>query len=81
MVDVNVPRICIVGPLPPPSGGMANQCQQLVRLLSSDGINVELVQNNAPYRPSWTGKLPIVRAAFRLAPYCRASGVQRGARR
>ena len=50
------PRICIVGPLPPPSGGMANQCEQLVRLLKRDGIQVELVRNNAPYSPacSWS---------------------------
>ncbi len=70
LVGVNVPRVCIVGPLPPPSGGMANQCEQLVRLLGGDGISVELVRNNAPYRPAWTGRLPILRAGFRLAPYC-----------
>jgi hypothetical protein len=31
--DNQSPTICIVGPLPPPGGGMANQCEQLLRLL------------------------------------------------
>lgn len=66
---MTLPRLCIVGPLPPPSGGMANQCEQLVRLLRDDGVQVELVRNNAPYRPAWIGHIPIVRAAFRLLPY------------
>lgn len=63
------PRVCIVGPLPPPSGGMANQCEQLVRLLGGEGVHVELVRNNAPYRPAWVGHVPMLRAAFRLVPY------------
>jgi len=63
------PAICIVGPLPPPSGGMANQCEQLVRLLRDDGLDVELVCTNATYRPAWVGKLPVLRAGFRLLPY------------
>lgn len=63
------PRLCVVGPLPPPSGGMANQCEQLVRLLRADGAAVDLVRNNAPYRPAWVGRLPVLRALFRLLPY------------
>lgn len=63
------PRICVVGPLPPPSGGMANQCEQLVRLLREEGLEVELVRNNEPYRPAWVGRLLVVRAGFRLLPY------------
>lgn len=66
---MSLPRVCIVGPLPPPSGGMANQCEQLVRLLRDDGVPVELVRSNPPYRPAWVGRIPIVRAAFRLLPY------------
>lgn len=65
------PAICVVGPLPPPSGGMANQCEQLVRLLRADGLDVELVRTNAPYRPAWIGSLPVLRAGFRLLPYLR----------
>jgi L-malate glycosyltransferase len=62
-------RIGLVGPLPPPSGGMANQTRQLARLLEQDGIGVEIVQVNAPYRPGWIGAVPCVRALFRLLPY------------
>ena len=32
----------LVGPLPPPSGGMANQTQQLAKLLTKEGLTVEL---------------------------------------
>ena len=63
------PTVCVVGPLPPPSGGMANQCEQLVRLLRAEGLSVELVRTNAPYRPAWVGHLPVLRAGFRLLPY------------
>jgi glycosyltransferase involved in cell wall biosynthesis len=63
------PRVCIVGPLPPPSGGMANQCEQLLRLLREDGACVALVRTNAPYRPAWVGKVPVLRAGLRLLPY------------
>lgn len=63
------PRVCIVGPLPPPSGGMANQCEQLLRLLREDGAQVALVRTNAPYRPAWVGRVPVLRAGFRLVPY------------
>lgn len=63
------PAVCVVGPLPPPSGGMANQCEQLVRLLREDGVEVELVRHNPPYRPRWIGQVPVLRALFRLLPY------------
>lgn len=66
------PRLCIVGPLPPPSGGMANQCEQLLRLLRAEAAPVELVRTNAPYRPAWVGRLPVVRALARLVPYLQA---------
>lgn len=55
--------------MPPPSGGMANQCEQLVRLLRAEGVSVELVRNNSPYTPAWAGRLPVVRALCRLVPY------------
>lgn len=63
------PAVCVVGPLPPPSGGMANQCEQLVRLLRAEGAAVELVRNNAPYWPAWAGRLPMLRAMVRLLPF------------
>ena len=62
-------RVCLVGPLPPPSGGMANQCAQLMRLLQADGVAVELVRTNADYRPAWVGGVPGLRAFARLVPY------------
>ena len=62
-------RIAIVGPLAPPSGGMANQTCQLARLLRQEGIYVEVVQVNMPYWPAWAGRIPILRAPFRLVPY------------
>jgi glycosyltransferase involved in cell wall biosynthesis len=72
-------RVGLVGPLPPPAGGMANQTRQLAELLRSDQAGVTLVQTNAPYRPLWAGRLPGVRALFRLIPYLlslwRAAGI------
>ncbi|MEQ6341888.1 MAG: glycosyltransferase family 4 protein [Gammaproteobacteria bacterium] len=62
-------RLTLVGPLPPPSGGMANQTRQLGELLRSEGVTVEVVQVNAPYAPRWVAGLAGVRALFRLAPY------------
>jgi len=67
-----VRRLALVGPLPPPYGGMANQTRQLARLLEDEGITVEIVQSNAPYRPAWIGRVPTVRAGFRLVPYLAA---------
>ncbi|GAB3036097.1 glycosyltransferase [Bowmanella dokdonensis] len=62
-------RVCLVGPIPPPAGGMANQTAQLKRLLEQEGAEVNLVPVNAPYRPAVVGKVPVIRAAFRLLPY------------
>src|SRR5215472_2658947 len=59
----------LVGPLPPPEGGMANQTRQLANLLAGAGLKVEVVQANAPYRPQWVGRVRVLRAAFRLFPY------------
>ena len=62
-------RIGLVGPIPPPNGGMAMQTQQLQRLLGAEGIEVELLPTNAPYRPAWVARLRGMRALFRLLPY------------
>lgn len=62
-------RIGLVGPLPPPSGGMANQTLQLARLLREEDAVVEVIQVNRPYWPLWAGKLKGIRAVFRLLPY------------
>ncbi|MDD5034949.1 MAG: glycosyltransferase family 4 protein [Methylococcaceae bacterium] len=62
-------RIALVGPLPPPAGGMANQTRQLAELLRQEGLHVEVVQVNSAYWPAWVGGLPVIRAFFRLLPY------------
>ncbi|MDA8382459.1 MAG: glycosyltransferase family 4 protein [Betaproteobacteria bacterium] len=59
----------LVGPLPPPHGGMANQTRQLAGLLKKDGVRVELIQVNAPYRPGFVAHFRGVRALARLLPY------------
>ncbi len=48
---------------------MANQAEQLMRLLRTDGADVELVRVNSPYRPRWIGSIMGLRAVFRLVPY------------
>lgn len=62
-------KLCLVGPIPPPAGGMANQTRQLQQLLLQAGTQVELVAVNAPYRPTWVSRLPGIRALCRLVPY------------
>jgi glycosyltransferase involved in cell wall biosynthesis len=48
---------------------MAMQTSQLARLLASEGMQVELVQTNAPYCPAVAGRIRGLRALFRLLPY------------
>lgn len=62
-------HIGLVGPLPPPYGGMANQTRQLAGLLTKEGVSVSLVQTNADYSPRFISTIPVVRALFRLFPY------------
>ena len=62
-------RIGLVGPSPPPYGGMANQTRQLLNLLESEGIDVGFVQTNSPYRPGFIENVKGLRALFRLIPY------------
>ncbi len=62
-------RIALVGPLPPPAGGMANQTRQLGDLLQRDGAKITIVQTNAAYRPRYIESIRGVRALFRLVPY------------
>ncbi len=62
-------RVALVGPLPPPAGGMANQTRQLAELLRAEGLPVTLVQTNRPYAPAWLGHVRGLRALGRLLPY------------
>jgi glycosyltransferase involved in cell wall biosynthesis len=65
-------RIALVGPLPPPAGGMAMQTRQLAELLAQAQAQVTLVTTNASYRPAFVARWPGVRAVFRLLPYLSA---------
>jgi phenylacetate-CoA ligase len=62
-------RIGLVGPLAPPSGGMASQTAQLAALLRADGAVVKLIQVNPPYRPAWITRIRFLRAVMRLLFY------------
>ncbi len=62
-------HVGLVGPLPPPYGGMANQTQQLAGLLSGEGVTVTLVRTNADYRPQLVAGMPVIRAIARMFPY------------
>ncbi len=62
-------NIALIGPLPPPFGGMANQTRQLAKLLEGESVGVVLVRSNAPYSPAWIEKVKGIRAFFRLVPY------------
>lgn len=62
-------NVAVVGPLPPPAGGMANQALQLEQLLRQNGAEVRFVRVNEPYKPGWVADLKGVRSVFRLLPY------------
>lgn len=79
MFDFGRARIVLVGPMPPPPGGMANQTEQLARLLRSEGAVVDVVRTNAPYRPALLGPIRGLRAGMRLLFY--AAALRRAARR
>ena len=72
MIDFGISKIALVGPLPPPQGGMANQTKQLARLLEGEGAGVNVVRTNAPYQPRLIEGVRGVRALFRFVPYLRA---------
>lgn len=61
--------IALVGPLPPPSGGMANQAELLYDCLSSGGIKIVFIRTNCEYRPNWIKNIRGLRAIFRLVFY------------
>lgn len=61
--------IALVGPLPPPAGGMANQTRQLAELLTGEGVTVRMIQTQPPHRPAWVSGIPVLRALCRLVPY------------
>ncbi len=62
-------KIGLVGPLPPPAGGMATQTQQLGELLQREGAQMTIVQVNAAYWPRWIATIRGIRAVCRLIPF------------
>ena len=70
VIDFSGLRIGLVGPIPPPHGGMANQTRQLHRLLQSAGAQPTLIATNPPYRPAWLGRWRGFRAVLRLLVFC-----------
>ena len=62
-------RLGLVGPVPPPNGGMAMQTSQLARLLAGEGVVEKLLPTNPPYRPAFVAAIPGLRSLFRLVPY------------
>ncbi|MCF7970311.1 MAG: glycosyltransferase family 4 protein [Methylococcaceae bacterium] len=63
-------NIGLIGPLPPPYGGMANQANQLYQLLQQEpDINVSFLQTNSPYSYAFIGKIKGLRAIVRLLTY------------
>ncbi len=69
MTEPPLKSLVLVGPVPPPPGGMANQTLQLKRLLEQEGIAVSLVPVNSAYRPHWVGRIRGLRAVFRFMAY------------
>ena len=51
-------RLGLVGPVPPPNGGMAMQTAQLARLLAAEGVEVTFLPTNPPYRPAVVATIP-----------------------
>lgn len=62
-------RIAVVGPLPPPSGGMARQTAQQIELITEKGHVASVIPTNLPYQPAFVEKLKGIRAVVRLMHY------------
>lgn len=65
----SIKHVTIVGPLAPPAGGMANQTKKLAEFLQQEQITVNVIRVNPPYINKFIGKIPMLRAVFRLASY------------
>ena len=65
-------RIALIGPLPPPAGGMGDQMLQLSELMRREGAVVTVLQTNPAYRPEWISPIRGVRALARFLPYVAA---------
>jgi len=60
----------LIGPLPPPYGGMANQANQLYQLLQKEqDVEIYFVQTNKPYPSPLVANIKGIRAVVRLISY------------
>lgn len=62
-------KIAIVGPLPPPFGGMAVQTELLSQRLRSEYLSVSMIQTNAALRMRWIKRIRYVRAVVSFLIY------------
>jgi glycosyltransferase involved in cell wall biosynthesis len=69
---MSVRTVCLVGPLPPPAGGMANQTRDLAAALAREGVEVSIVRTNGPPRPALIARLPVLRAVSRFVLFVAA---------
>ena len=65
-------RVLLVGPAPPPYGGMALQAQQLQKLLRADGVQAEVFASNfaLPSAIRLLEHVPVVRTCLRAGLVC-----------
>lgn len=63
------PHIGMVGPTPPPNGGMALQTLQLVDMLRAEGFMVTPLSTTPAWKPAFIGRIPILRAVVRLLTF------------
>ena len=68
-MNLNGLRIVLVGPLPPPMGGMATQTETLAQKLQAEGASVRVVRTNRTSTPACLERVRYLRAVFRLLPY------------
>jgi glycosyltransferase involved in cell wall biosynthesis len=67
-LGATVGRVLIVGPLPPPFGGMAIQAQALVKRLRQDGVDAHLLATNPPVI-KWVGRIKGLRTLVQTILY------------
>ncbi|MBI2216455.1 MAG: glycosyltransferase family 4 protein [Candidatus Rokubacteria bacterium] len=60
--------VVVVGPTPPPEGGMASQCATLVRMLRSEGVDARHLSTSPALRAS-LARIPGVRTVARTAAF------------
>lgn len=67
--NITMQQVLLIGPKPPPNGGMAMQAQLLYRNLSAMGVPVQFLPTNQALKPAWLNHIRIARAALRFVLY------------